>query len=54
MKKYSKCTNNAIIEEFQNINERQQNLKATIINTGTKTLGHKNITIRKEWITSYN
>lgn len=40
-----------VMEEPQNINERWMNLKDTIINTATKTLGHKNNTIRKEYTT---
>lgn len=50
--KYSEDTNNAVIEESQTIKERWQNLKDAITMTEMKTLGHSNITTRKEWITT--
>jgi len=50
-KQYSECTNKVTIEdslEPQNIEERWQNLKQTITKIAAKTLGHKNITARKD------
>lgn len=54
-KQYSECTNEVTIEdplEPQNIEERWQNLKQTITKIAVKTLGHKNIAARKDWITA--
>lgn len=38
--------------EPQNIEERWQSLKQTITKIAAKTLGHKNITATKDWITA--
>jgi len=54
-KQYSECTNEVTIEdplEPQNIEERWQNLKQTITKIAVKTLLHKNIAARKDWITA--
>lgn len=51
-KKYIEDTNDVIIEKLQNIKERWQNLKDTIIMAATKTLGNNNNAARKEWITT--